>query len=1404
MKQLLALAYCIILSYAHTNAQITVYVVEPPAISRGYTFTWADPGGGWGTADLNNPLNSVQDTIMLVDDGTAADSLGCNALTNNLTGKIAVVYRGTCQFGTKALNAQNAGAVGVIIINNIAGPPVGMAPGTDGAMVTVPFVMLSDIDGAALRAEMNAGTDVIVFIGNKTGLFNNDLGMSRDQILTSGATANPILVSQNATEFNVPMGAWIHNYGINNQTNVTLTATISGADNYSATSTVLSSLLSGDSAYFTVTPYSAPSYSGLYHINYTINFSNVDDFTSDNSYYANFLVDSLISYTYIDTITQMPVSSAHYRPTAIPSVFENCIHFRDPNASRISASGLYTSASGGAGGTMVGEFLETRIYEWNDVFTGLSTAPTSPWTLNLVGSGSYTYAADLQREMVYIPFTSPVNLIDDQRYLICAVTYNATDVFMGFDAYYDYAEVLNNYDQPISIVIADANQYVTGFGTDITSSVTVRTAPSGSFLNASVSSIDACSGCDGQATATVSGGTAPFTYQWDDPSTQTNATATNLCVGSYNVFITDALGDTTSVNATIGSTTIFISTVTVATCDSLKGDATAFAFGGAPPYTYLWNDPLSQTTQTATGLSSGSTYIITITDAGGCSNSSSITIPTYYPVSVTVTGTSPSVCGGSDGTATAVAVDGATPYSYFWPPGFFTPSITGLIAGSYTVQVTDANGCTSSASVTISDPGAQILTMTGSDPSTCTSNDGTATATATGGTPTYTYLWDDSGSQTTLTATGLGGGIYNVTVTDASGCIAFGSSTLTAPGAPSVTTTGNDPSCGTSDGTATASASGGTGSYTYAWNDPGSQSTATATGLGGGTFTVTVTDGTGCTVSSSVILTSAPAPTVFITGSTNPSSCGASDGTASATGTGGTLPYGYAWSSGGTTANETGLGAGNYIVTVTDANGCSDTASVTLTDPGAPTISVVSSPANCTSADGSASAFPSGGTSPYFYAWNDPGTQSNAIATGLASGTYILTVTDNNGCTASASTVVGTTGTGPVLTPSSNPVSCFGGSNGSAAVAASGGVGTYTYAWSNGATVAIITGLVAGTYTVTVSDANGCESNSSTVVTEPTQIVTAYGVTEPDCDSSNGSTLLTNIGGTPPYSYQWDVSAGNQTSAIATGLAAGAYTVTVSDANGCSEIEAVNLSNAGAATVVTAGTDVVCFGGSNGSITTTISGGTPPFTYSWSNSAITQNLSGLPADTYTLTMEDSLKCIVVQSVVINEPVPILVQTTFLNVSTPSACDGSATATASNGVPAYAYQWDVAAASQTTSTAFNLCVGTYSVTVTDANNCSSIGSIFVDSIAMGIELRTQIVEVLVFPNPNRGAFEIVFTGIQEFDVEIRNLMGQVIYLKTNAEKDGLQQHINLENSAAGIYFLTIRSEKGMKSKRLVIE
>lgn len=548
MKKLLLLSCCLFI-YTFNQAQIIVYCQAPAASQGNYAYTIADAPGGWtAMPDMNLSANSIVDTLMLVDDGTADDSLGCNPLINDLTGKIAVVYRRTCQFGTKAKNAQDAGAVGVIIINH-SGDPVGMGPGTDGPTVTIPTVMVSTIGGAALRAQMNLGNPVVVFIGSKFGLYANDLGFYPLDALTSRVTANPVLVSANATEFDVPMGAWVHNYGNTAQTNVTLRGVISGAATYTASSLPVATLNAlGDSAYLTIPTYSAASYGGFYDINYDVVYGSADGFPSDNSFYSNLKVDSLFSYTHFDPVTQKPkngVNLGTYAPP-FPAEFRSCIHFQDPNASRLAALGVYAAAGTNITLALDGESIDGLVYEWNDAFTGLSDAafPAGAYNLNEVGSGSYFYPSNQQGEMVWIPFVPKVVLKDNQRYLFCSRTYNSTNVQLGFDNHYNYTEAYFNDDQPISIVIQDTNYYALGFGLDAVCSVTPKFASSINPLGtATINVTDAtvCTApCNGAATATVTGGTPPYNYLWATSPVQTTQTITGLCPGTYSVSISDS------------------------------------------------------------------------------------------------------------------------------------------------------------------------------------------------------------------------------------------------------------------------------------------------------------------------------------------------------------------------------------------------------------------------------------------------------------------------------------------------------------------------------------------------------------------------------------------------------------------------------------------------------------------------------------------------------------------------------------------------------------------------------------------------------------------------------------------------------------------------------------------------
>ncbi|MBK8846395.1 MAG: SprB repeat-containing protein [Bacteroidetes bacterium] len=510
------------------------------------------------------------------------------------------------------------------------------------------------------------------------------------------------------------------------------------------------------------------------------------------------------------------------------------------------------------------------------------------------------------------------------------------------------------------------------------------------------------------------------------------------------------------------------------------------------------------------------------------STSCSYTVAEPAALTCVATGTNVSCNGGSNGTATSTPTGGTSPYTYLWSNGQTDATATGLLAGTYTATVTDANGCTTSCSYTVAEPAALTCVATGTNVSCNGGSNGTATSTPTGGTSPYTYLW--SNGQTDATATGLIAGTYTATVTDANGCTTSCSYTVAEPAALTCVATGTNVSCnGGSNGTATSTPTGGTSPYTYLWSN--GQTNATATGLIAGTYTATVTDANGCTTSCSYPVTE-PAVLTCVGSGTNVSCNGGNNGTATSTPAGGTSPYTYLWSNGQTNATATGLIAGTYTAIVTDAIGCTTSCSYPVTEPAVLTCVGSGTNVSCNGGNnGTATSTPAGGTSPYTYLWSNG--QTNATATDLIAGTYTATVIDANGCTTSCSYTVAEPAALTCVGSGTN-VSCNGGNNGTATSTPAGGTSPYTYLWSNGQTNATATGLIAGTYTATVTDAIGCTTSCSYPVTEPAVLTCVGSGTNVSCNGgNNGTATSTPTGGTSPYTYLWS---NGQTNATATGL----------------------------------------------------------------------------------------------------------------------------------------------------------------------------------------------------------------------------------------------------------------------------
>ncbi len=487
MKKILLSLTLIACSY-YASAQVIVAGVSPTSIIANYPFTWAEPGG-WGTPDFNIPGTFVQDTLMLVEDGSTGTNPqgnpisqeGCNPLINNLTGKIAVIYRNTCEFGTKAFNAQEAGAVGAIIINRDP-DVIPMGGGTDGPNVTIPVVMLGNAEGALLVEAMQNGS-VVVFMGNKTGLFANDIGLSRNAALIPKLGAIPSILAQSGTEFNFELGARVYNPGSNAQANVSINAkvvgptgstvydnTVSGINIVSSDSSDVDPSQTANFPQFSLSSYPA----GKYTLTYTISLDGLtDEYDGDNSISSTFTInEDIYAYAQLDATTNLPNPTLFYRPATNNNTYSICTVIDNPNASRVAAAGVYFAATNNTT-PLDGEEIALYLYKWEDAFVDLEDPGVGFNSLTEVASGFYYFPTDLQNETVYGQFNSAVALENNQRYLACAQTTN-TEVFLGHEGATNYTWNLDYYLQPMSPGESDGSYTFAGFGADIPNSLAVK------------------------------------------------------------------------------------------------------------------------------------------------------------------------------------------------------------------------------------------------------------------------------------------------------------------------------------------------------------------------------------------------------------------------------------------------------------------------------------------------------------------------------------------------------------------------------------------------------------------------------------------------------------------------------------------------------------------------------------------------------------------------------------------------------------------------------------------------------------------------------------------------------------------------------------------------------------------
>lgn len=841
--------------------------------------------------------------------------------------------------------------------------------------------------------------------------------------------------------------------------------------------------------------------------------------------------------------------------------------------------------------------------------------------------------------------------------------------------------------------------------------------------------------CFGQSTGavdiTVSGATAPYTYDWssvagtNDPQDLTGAAA-----GNHTVIVKDNKNCTTTKVFTITQPNQALASSVTSTNVSCYGGSNGTidltAWGGTFPYSYSWNTIPAQTSQDLSGLTAGS-YSVTVTDNKGCqtTNSKVITQPNAL---TTTMNSNPVLCyGGSTGSVWTVPSGGTAPYNFSWSNstsvyGFNNDSLTGVPADNFTVVITDSKGCSLSQSIAVTEPSELMISHTYQNIDCKNASTGSITLNVSGATSPYSYSWTNQSFAVVSTSQNLvnvPANTYTVVVTDQNLCSKTLTQTLTEPSSElSAVHSEQMVNCfGQATGSINMTPSGGTTPYSFSWSN--GATTEDVMNLIAGSYTFLITDVNGCTFTDGAIITQPSAPLANTFTVVDVNCFGGSDGAVNLTTTGGTSPYTFAWENSTylmsmTTEDISNLPADTYTFLITDSKGCTLTNSATVAQPTQLQSTISGVNILCKGGNnGSVDLTVTGGVLPYNFTWNNGGTSEDLI--NLYAGTYSVTVMDAHNC--SISNQITLTEPDYALDYDSviTHVKCNNGVDGSIAIVISGGTSPYFYDWSNGGTFPQITDLAAGTYTFLVTDNNGCQLGDTLVVTEPAPLTMNEVITPVTCFGlTNGIIDVNPTGGTLPYQYTWF----NSMYALATqtqdlmNFPSDTFHLEIIDSNSCFYEMFWYLPQPDELIASFTSDDVNCAGGSDGSILVNVTGGNGGNTFLWSNGATTEDIFNVPIGIYNFMVTDSKNCKDSLSVQIFEPMPV---TAWFDI-TPVLCkdqyDGVVITHASGGTGNYTYSWSNGAS---VSNIFNLPTANYTIHIEDVIGCTFDTTVFVDKI-----------------------------------------------------------------------------------------
>lgn len=824
---------------------------------------------------------------------------------------------------------------------------------------------------------------------------------------------------------------------------------------------------------------------------------------------------------------------------------------------------------------------------------------------------------------------------------------------------------------------------------------------------------------DGTITVTASGGTPGYNYSLNGGPLQPSNVFTGIGQGAYNIYVYDANGCVDTGAISVGNTYIISVSITAQTDVSCAGafDGTASfqVNGGIPPYTYSINGITFQSSPDFTGLSAG-TYIVTGRDSKGCTEFVTLTINQPAPITVVLDSLQNINCGGtSTGNIYVTVTGGNGGNTYTWTSNGATvgsgEDLTGVIAGNYTISITDVNGCSATSGFTITEPYPLYLNIAAFNNVLCFGDtSGAIDITANGGVPAYSYSWNTGA--TTEDISNLLDGTYNVTVTDANGCSVSISQVITSPLSVTSSITTVDVNCyGDNDGSADLTVSQGTAPYTFLWSN--FLTSEDVTGLHGGLYYVQITDANGCISSNSVFINE-PTALAFDSIVVKDLSCyNTNDGSIHIYVSGGSPGYTYAWSNGGQTDSLTGLQNGVYEVTVTDTHNCSATASVTVLNPSLLAVNFFAQNPLCNGdANGSIDLLATGGSPGYSYLWSaNANNATTEDLSGLGAGVYQVTVTDTRGCTVTGSTIL-TEPDAFLISGIVKDITCHGNNDGTILTSAYGGTPPYTYNWVDSTTLNVPTNgpfainLSAGQYWLTASDGHGCLAVAHYTITDPVALTATHVVADVLCyGACTGTLAVVPNGGTgsatAAYSYLWN---NFLTDSAMINVCAGHYVVQITDSNGCMAYDTANVLQPTEISISGIVTDVKCKGDSTGAIDLTVSGGAGGYTYSWTNAATVEDLVAIPEGTYTVTVTDANSCNKSASYLVKSTISLFSNVSLYSPTCHGGNNGFIAVDITGGSVPYNYVWSTSPA-QNGATATNLSAGNYVLTATDANACS---------------------------------------------------------------------------------------------------